>query len=392
MDHTQFNDRSTGKLVATPHKVFAFIPDPLPPKLDMARLAIPLSQAMQAVGELRGASRRLSNPYILVRPLQRREALTSSAMEGTFTTDDELLLADAGIDEASDQASIEVRNYLRALTETLRMLEVDGLPICHKMIKAAHDILLSGVGSHRGANRNRGEYKIDQNAIGGARRGIENARFIPPPPKETQACMDELERYINRPTKDDMPALIDIALVHYQLETIHPFSDGNGRVGRMLISIMAIERQVFDTPLLYLSPELEFRKDEYIDLMLRVSTEGAWEDWIIFFLDVVDKSARASIKVIDRLIQLQENYRNKVTLATKAANAVSLVDKLFVAPIVTVRDVQDAFSVTYRAARNTIDKLIEQNILVEVNRYHPTVFIAPEIMRVADQISESPNP
>lgn len=389
MDHTQFNDNSTGRLVKTPYNVFAFIPDPLPPKLDMAQLAIPLSQAMQAVGELRGASRRLSNPYILVRPLQRREALTSSAMEGTFTTDDELLLADAGIDEASDQASIEVRNYLRALTETLRLLEVDGLPICHKMIKTAHDILLSGVGSHRGANRNRGEYKSDQNAIGGARRGIENARFIPPPPRETQICMDELEKYINRQTKDDIPALVDIALVHYQLETIHPFSDGNGRVGRMLISIMAIERQVFDTPLLYLSPELELRKDEYIDLMLKVSAEGAWEEWIVFFLDVVEKSARASIKVIDRLIELQENYRKKVTLATKAANAVSLVDKLFVAPIVTVRDVQDAFNVTYRAARNTIDKLIEQEILVEVSRYHPTVFIAPEIMRVADQISES---
>lgn len=388
MDPKQFSDESTGQLVKTPHNVYAFLPEPLPPVIDMAKLAIPLSQAMQAVGELRGASRRLTNPYILVRPLQRREALTSSAMEGTFTTDDELLLADAGIDEASDQASIEVRNYLRALTETLRMLEDDGLPICHKLIKTAHNILLSGVGSHRGANRNRGEYKSDQNAIGGARRGIENARFVPPPPLEAQKCMDDLESYINRAERDEIPALIDIALVHYQLETIHPFSDGNGRVGRMLISIMAIERQVFDTPLLYVSPELENRKDEYIDLMLKVSTKGAWEEWIRFFLDVVEKSAQASISVIDRLLDLQENYRAKVTLATKAANAVSLVDKLFIAPIVTVRDVQDAFGVTYRAARNTIDKLIEQKILVEVSRFHPTVFIAPEIMKVADQISE----
>ncbi len=388
MDPKQFSANSTGTLIKTPHNVFAFIPDPLPPELDMAKLAIPLSEAMQAVGELRGASRRLSNPYILVRPLQRREALTSSAMEGTFTTDDELLLADAGIDEASDQASIEVRNYLRALTETLRMLEVDGLPICHKMIKTAHDILLSGVGSHRGANRNRGQYKTDQNAIGGARRGIEHARFIPPPPNEAQKCMDQLEKYINRSDKDSIPALIDIALVHYQLETIHPFSDGNGRVGRMLISIMAIERQVFDTPLLYVSPELENRKDEYIDLMLKVSAEAAWEEWIIFFLDVVARSAHASIKVIDRLLRLQENYREKVTMATKAANAVSLVDMLFVAPIVTVRDAQNAFNVTYRAARNTIEKLIEQEILVEVNRYHPTVFIAPEIMKVADQVPD----
>lgn len=388
MDPTQFSNNSTGTLVSPPNGIHAFIPQPLPPRnIDMQALMMPLASAMQAVGELRGASRRLANPYILVRPLQRREALTSSAMEGTFTTDDELLLADAGINEASDQASIEVRNYLRALTESIRMLQEEGLPICHKMIKRAHDILLSGVGSYRGANRNRGEYKKDQNAIGGIKRGIEHARFVPPPPDETKKCMDDLENYLNRANRDEIPALIDIALVHYQIETIHPFSDGNGRVGRMLISIMAIEREVFETPLLYVSPELEHRKDEYIDLMLKVSVEGAWVEWIAFFLDVVEKSARASIDVIDRLLQLQETYRERVTLATKAANAVSLVDKLFDAPIVRVRDVQDAFNVTYRAARNTIDKLIEQGILIEFGHLHPTVFIAPEILKVADQIS-----
>lgn len=185
MNPEKFNKNSTGDFVATPFNVKAFIPNPLPPALDMSVLAIPLSDAIEAIGELRGASRRLSNPYILVRPLQRREALTSSAMEGTFTTEDELALTDAGIEEAADQSSIEVRNYLRALTESLRLLQEDGLPICHKIIKTAHHILLSGVGGHRGANRNRGEYKTDQNAIGGVRKGIENARFIPPPPKET---------------------------------------------------------------------------------------------------------------------------------------------------------------------------------------------------------------
>lgn len=392
MDPTQFTKKSTGSLVSTPHKVQAFVPEPLPPKLDMAELAMPLAEAMQAVGELRGASRRLLNPYILVRPLQRREALTSSAMEGTFTTDDELLLADAGIEDASDQASIEVRNYLRALTECLRMLQEDGLPICHKMIKTAHDILLSGVGNHRGANRNRGHYKSEQNAIGGARRGIENARFIPPPPLQAQSCMDSLEAYLNREDREDIPHLIDIALAHYQIETIHPFSDGNGRVGRMLISIMAVERKIFDTPLLYVSPELEDRKDEYIDLMLKVSVDGAWNDWIIFFLKIVELSAQSTVKIIDKLLVLQDNYRERITRASKSANAVALVDRLFESPIVTVRDVQDAFSVTYRAARNTIDKLIEHEVLVEISRFHPTVFIAPEIMRVADQVQTENTP
>lgn len=385
MDPAQFGARSPGTLVDTPYSVSAFVPNHLPPDLDMSRLILPLTSAMQALGELHGASRRVSNPYILVRPLQRREALTSSAMEGTFTTDDDLLIADAGLDETSDQASIEVRNYLRALTESLRMLQEDGLPICHKLIKSAHDILLSGVGSHRGANRNRGEYKTDQNAIGGIRRGIEYARFIPPPPREAQKCLDELERYINRDDRDEMPALVDIALVHYQFETIHPFSDGNGRVGRMLVSLMAIERGIFDLPLLYVSPELEDKKDQYIDLMLKVSVDGAWEEWVEFFLNVVEDSARGSIKIIDRLIALQENYRSRVTQATRTSNAVSLVDMLFTVPIVTVRDVQDEFGVTYRAARSTIDKLIDLGILVEISRLHPTAFYAPEIMRVADR-------
>lgn len=385
MDKAQFGNQSTGKLVDTPHSVKAFIPNPLPPELDMGRLIVPVQNARDAVAELRGASRRLANPYILVRPLQRREALTSSAMEGTFTTDDDLLIAEAGMDENSDQASIEVRNYLRALSESLRLLQDDDLPICHKVIRTAHDILLSGVGSHRGANRNRGSYKTEQNAIGGLKKGIENARYIPPPPAETQECMDQLEAYINREGRDHTPPLIDMALVHYQLEAIHPFSDGNGRVGRMLISLMAVERNLFETPLLYVSPELEGRKDEYIDLMLKVSTEGAWYDWIEFFLNVVEQSARSSIDVVDRLIELQATYRDKVTKATKAANAVALVDKLFDSPIVTVRDVQDEFQVTYRAARNTIDKLIEQDILFEINRLHPTAFIAPEIMKVADR-------
>ncbi|MBY5987393.1 Fic family protein [Roseovarius atlanticus] len=385
MDNALFGKNSTGVLVDTPHDVKAFIPNELPPKLNLTELIVPLQNARDAIAELRGASRRLSNPYILVRPLQRREALTSSAMEGTFTTDDDLLIADAGMDEASDQASIEVRNYLRALSESLRMVQEDGLPICHKVVKTAHDILLSGVGSYRGANRNRGSYKTEQNAIGGARKGIEFARFVPPPPAETQRCMDQLEKYINRIDRDKTPPLIDMALVHYQLEAIHPFSDGNGRVGRMLISLMAVERELFDTPLLYVSPELEGRKDEYIDLMLAVSTDGAWNEWIAFFLDVVEDSARNSIRVVDRLIDLQSTYRDRITRSTKAANAVGLVDILFDTPLVTVRDVQDAFSVTYRAARNTIDKLIEQGILHEIRRLHPTVFIAPEIMRVADR-------
>lgn len=383
MDSMIFTDRRTGALVSTPHQVEAFVPAPLPPNLDLGSLVMPLSQATLAVGELNGASRRLANPSMLVRPLQRREALTSSAMEGTFTTEDDLLLADAGLEDAPDQGSIEVRNYLRALTTALDLLQTGGLPICHRVICEAHRILLSGVGSQRGAHRAPGQYRQEQNAIGGVGRGIENARFVPPPADHASRCMDELEAYINRADRGAMPPLIDIALVHYQLETIHPFLDGNGRVGRMLISLMAVERGMFDAPLLYVSPELEHRKDEYINLMLAVSTNGKWEAWIGFFLDVIERSARSSIAVVDRLIQLQADYRQRAAAVSRTANAVTLVDRLFEVPIVTVRDVQDMFDITYRPARNTIDKLVEQDILKEVSGHYPAVFVAPGIMRVA---------
>lgn len=197
--------------------------------------------------------------------------------------------------------------------------------------------------------------------------------------------MDELEAYINREERSDVDSLIDLALVHYQFETIHPFSDGNGRVRRMLISLMAVERNLFELPLLYISLELEDNKDQYIDLMLEVSQKGMWENWINFFLNVVAESARNSVQVIDKLLALQEQYRADISQASRTSNAVALVDLLFERPLVSVRTVQDEFNVTYRAARNTINKLVERGILYEVPKRHPAVFIALEIMKVADR-------
>lgn len=384
MKEHDFIDASTGKLVPTTFGVKAFIPTPLPPKLNMSELAMPLAEAMQSIGELKGASRRLSNPYILVRPLQRQEALTSSAMEGTFTTDDNLVLAEAGLDNKTDTASIEVRNYLRALQGELQSLQNEGLPISHRMIKQAHRTLLSGVGTTRGANKRPGEYKTEQNAIGGKR--IETARFVPAPPSVTQECMDYLEEYINRAeleTESVGQALIDISLAHYQLETIHPFADGNGRVGRMLISLMAVERKLFDMPLLYLSPALESRKDEYIDLMYNVSSKGEWVNWIKFFLNVVCISANQTISTIDRLITLQEDYRQSATEAMRTSNGVQLVDYLFSNPVFTIPDAKEHLDVTYRSAKNIVKKLCDLGILTEIANIHPKYFVARRILTVA---------
>ena len=383
MRENEFDVNMTGTLVLTPFNVRAFIPHALPPKIDLAPLTMPLAEAMQCIGELKGASRRLTNPYILVRPLQRQEALTSSAMEGTFTTDDELVLAEAGLEEQSNSAAREVRNYLSALQNSLISLQEDGLPISHRMLKQAHKTLLSGVGSKRGAHKKPGEYKTEQNAIGGNR--IETARFIPPPPSETQKCMDKLEAYINRPDLEYEPqaqALIDIALVHYQLETIHPFADGNGRVGRMLISLMAVERNLFDMPLLYVSPALENSKDEYIDLMFNVSAKGQWTEWIIFFLKKVCETAQQTIRTIDRLIELQDEYRSSVS-DMRTANGIKMIDYLFETPFLSIPIASNVLGITYRPAKNIIDRLVDLDVLTEISDSHPKLYIARKIITIA---------
>lgn len=189
MKSDAFVEPATGHLVSTIERQLAFVPAPLPPRINMANIALPLAGAMQAIGELRGASRRLSNPYILIRPLQRREALTSSAMEGTFTTTDHLLLAEVGVETQTDESTKEVFNYLKALNESLSLLRT--LPISHRVIKRSHEILLSGLSAARGARKKPGQYKSDQNWIGGYT--IDKARYVPPPPAETEKCMDDLE-------------------------------------------------------------------------------------------------------------------------------------------------------------------------------------------------------
>lgn len=378
MNSSDFGATSPGVLVPTIERQLAFVPNPLPPAYDLAQIVTPIGEALQALGELKGACRRLQNPYMLVRPLQRNEALTSSAMEGTFTTDSHLLLAEAGLEAESDESTREVVNYLRALESSLQSLKE--LPLSHRVIKNAHEILLSGLSLSRGAQKRPGEYKRDQNWIGG--RTIEAARFVPPPPAETQACMDQLERYLNREDEHtNTSSLIDLALVHYQVETIHPFSDGNGRVGRMLISLMAVHSGMLDMPILYISPAMEKHKDEYIDRMFAVSAKGEWENWIAFFCERVCESCRETIATIDRIISLQSHYRSIAAANSRSSNPLTLIDYLFERPVVSVSDAAARLEVTYATAKATIDKLVELEILTEIDGVYPKVFFSPTIMR-----------
>lgn len=376
-----FVAREAGRLVPTILDQQAFVPSPLPPELDNAAITIELAEATAAVGELNGACRRLQNSNILVRPLQRQEALTSSAMEGTYTTADRLVLAEAGVGKEIDDSTKEVGNYIRAINHASHLLAT--LPISHRVIKAAHIKLLEGLSTERGSKKRPGEYKTDQNFIGSRSRRIEDARFVPPPPEDTIECMDKLESYLNRETTSKAEKLIDLALVHYQIETIHPFGDGNGRLGRMLVTLMAVTSDLLEKPVLYISPAIESDKDQYIDLMYNVSSKGQWTEWLNFFFGKVTQSCYETIRTIDRLIDLQEKLRDKASQSIRTANAISLIDHLFEFPATTIRQAATNLDVTYNAAQSLIQKLEKLDILFEVTGEYPKTYIAWEIIHDA---------
>jgi Fic family protein len=378
MDRQSFGAYSSGRLVPTIGGRKAFVPNPLPPAgLDLNPLAGAIAEASQAIGELKGIGRAIANPMLLIRPLQRREAVSSSSMEGTYTTLSDLFLFEAGVaDAGKKEDNREVLNYVRALEGAIE--ELDGLPISSRLLRNAHRLLLDGVARHRGASVEAGELKRDQNWIGGTGR-IETARFIPAPPAEAADALDALCAHINREDRAALPPLVDAALAHYQFETIHPFADGNGRVGRMLITLMLIEHGVLTHPLLYMSPYLEGRKDAYIDLMFAVSRDGAWTDWIGFFLEAVRESALGTIRVAERLQDLQGRYRERFQKAQHSALVLRIIDLAFERPARIVSDIAAELGVTYQGAANNIAKLVKAGIAEEIDT-HPKVIVFPEIL------------
>lgn len=371
-----FGDRASGTLVPTIGGRRAFVPAPLPPSVSLDRILPALSRATQAVGELKGIGRSVANPLLLIRPLQRREAVSSSSMEGTYTTLTDLFLFEAGAGEAVNRGdNREVLNYVRALEGAIEGL--NALPISTRLIRDAHRILLTGVARNRGAAIEAGELKRDQNWIGGGGR-IDSARFIPAPPTETPGALDTLMGFVNR---EERPSpLIDAALAHYQFEAIHPFADGNGRVGRMLITLMLIDNGTLPQPLLYMSPYLERHKDRYIDLMYAVSRDGAWEEWIAFFLDAVTASAEETIAVVERLQDLQREYRERFQKARRSALMLRIIDLAFERPVRPIADFVEALGVTYGGAMNNVRELIAQGVAEEVEGSYPKLIRFPGVL------------
>ena len=355
----------------------------LPPKLDLAQLALHLASASPAIGELKGAARRLQNPYMLIAPLQRREALTSSAMEGTITTLGDLVLEEAGAEPPKGEDARETYNYVRAIEATTRLLET--LPISHRVIKEAHKILLQGLSPARGAGKRPGQYKSNQNAVGRRGETIHSARYVPPPPQQTQQCMDDLESYINRERRNPAERLLDLALVHYQFEAIHPFDDGNGRIGRMLITLMAQQCGLLALPLLHMSAYLERNKDEYIDRLFAVSTNSKWEEWINFFLNAVEVSCNDATAIVDRIILLQSDLKLRARAAGRSPRLMMIIDALFGKSWTNATEVQKICQVTFPTAQSDLRALVRGGLLREIQGPASKIYYAPEILALSER-------
>jgi Fic family protein len=345
-----------------------------------SRLAYVLSEASAALGELAGLASQLPNPALLINPFMRREAVLSSRIEGTQTELADLYAYEAGqlilpgVDGgAPEEDRQEVANYVRALQYGLEAL--DRLPLSLRLIREVHAHLLDGA---RGRDKAPGELRRVQNWIGGG-RNVQDAVFVPPPPPEMKAGMEQLEVYLNSEDPEN-PPLVRLAMVHYQFEALHPFLDGNGRVGRLLLVLMLVQWNLLPAPLLYLSGYLESHRSTYYELLLKVSQEGRLEDWIEFFLNGVAEQAKDARARARRLQDLQAQWRSLLVSRRTSSLVVRLMDSLFQYPVLTIPGAAELLQVSYVGARNSIEKLLAAGIVREVGANNRRAFLAEAVL------------
>lgn len=381
MNADNFRQSSAGKVLRSPLGYWTFAPNPLPPDFRWPPTLIgALSDADRALGELAGLGRSLLNPHFLVRPFIRREAVLSSRIEGTraslldvFTYESEQI---ALFETDSDVG--EVYNYVRALEYGLERLST--LPMSLRLIREIHGRLMVGA---RGEHLTPGEFRRSQNWIGPAGSTIESAPYVPPPVDDMLAALDALETYLHSPA--DSPPLIQLGLIHYQFEAIHPFLDGNGRVGRLLISMLLCAWGLLPQPLLYLSAYFESNRQAYYDHLLAVSQSGAWEAWLTYFLSGVATQSRDAVGRMRSLQDLRERYRLRFQKGRATARLLQVVDLLFSRPVVTVRQVEAALQIDFPVAQRYVNQLVKDGLLREITgRARNRIFRADEIIAVID--------
>ncbi|MGB9428609.1 MAG: Fic family protein [Gammaproteobacteria bacterium] len=379
MNPEDFHCREAGRLVLTPQGCHAFVPAPLPPKLQYdAGLMLALSRADAALSELAGLGRALPNPHLLIAPYIRREAVLSSRIEGTQSSLSDILMDEAKTTLPHGEAADihEVRNYVTALEYGIKRLK--SLPLSLRLVRELHARLMHGV---RGERSTPGEFRRSQNWIGPAGSSLVTAAYVPPPPQEMQTALGEWEKFIHQ--RDAMPDLIQCALLHEQFEAIHPFLDGNGRVGRLLIILFLMERARLPQPLLYLSAYIEEHRRDYYALLQRVRTDCDWGAWLRFFLAGVEETTQDAVRRARRLTDLREKFRTRFAGKPKV---LALLDQLFINPYITVARAEKILAVSNPTARQTVAMLEKAGLLREVSgRSWGKLYLARSILDAVDK-------
>ena len=341
----------------------SFVPKSLPPdpplQFDMEMIAL-LSEADRALGKLDGITETLPNPNLFVSMYVKKEALLSSQIEGTQAS----LVDVLETEERQTQDAREVTNYVRALNYGISRLENDGFPLCLRLIREVHHQLLA---SGRGSDRSPGEFRHSQNWIGGYGSTIENAAFVPPIVDDMTQALRDLELYFYE--EDSMPPLVKIALIHAQFETIHPFLDGNGRMGRLLITLYLCQQHILSQPLLYLSYYFKRNRSEYYDRLMDVRNNGAWEEWVKFFLRGIVEVSEESSRSAHEIDALRERLMAEINAweTATAVNAHRLLDLLFATPRITREGIVQQLGISSPSAGALIEKFIHQlNVLVDL--------------------------
>lgn len=378
MDTALFRNSPSGKLVRTAGGIWAFVPNALPPAIEWdTELASQMSRADLAVGTLSGLGETLPNPHLLIYPFIRKEAVLSSRIEGTQSSLSDLLLFEATQVEKERDVK-EVQNYVRAMEYGLKRL--DELPLSLRFIRELHSILMEGV---HGEHATRGEFRQSQNWIGSAGATLNEATFIPPPVAEMQECLSELEKSLHSDTK--LPPIIQAAMVHYQFETIHPFLDGNGRIGRLLITLLLCQKNVLSRPLLYLSAFFEKHRAQYYELLLNISRSGRWRKWIEFFLQAVTEQSDDAVSRSRHLLELLRNYSQLAREKHLPPTAGQLVELIFMKPVLNAKTAQELLKVSYPSAQYALASLENAGILTEITgRKRAKAYAAKEILKALD--------
>ncbi len=368
MGNADIAPHRAGRYVTQSTGYRAFVPARMPPDPPVAldgELQSLLSQADHALGRLDGAVLTLPNPDLFVLMYVRKEAVLSSQIEGTQSSLQDVLAAEAAVLDPERPADVgEVINYVRAMNRGLARLA--DLPVSTRLIREIHAVLMDGV---RGGRLTPGELRTSQNWIGPGGSTLSDAVFVPPPPEAVPEALSDLERFLHR--DDGVPALVKVGLAHAQFETIHPFLDGNGRIGRLLITFLLTERGLLNAPVLYLSHYLRRHRQEYYDHLQAVRDAGDWEGWLVFFLHGVDEVAADAARTAQQILTFREEARGAITdhLGRAAGNGLRILDSLFDRPIVSVADVREWLDITHAGANNLVHRLEDLGMLREFTGY-----------------------